>query len=81
MEVNGRWTVIGLTSWSYGCGKAEAPGIFTKLSEFMYMLDEDISMFCSICLVIFLSSSTISTATHRLTIIYQEVENSYLRHL
>ena len=59
MEVNGRWTVIGLGSWSYSCGKAGAPSIFTELSEFMFMLDEDIGMFCFIYPIIFLSSSAI----------------------
>ena len=75
MEVNGRWTAIGLGSWTYSCGKAGAPGIFTKLSEFKFMLDEDIGMFCIICLVIFLSSSAISTATHRLAYVYPEIEH------
>ena len=75
MEVNGRWTVIGLGSWTYSCGKAGASGIFTKLSEFKFMLDEGIGMFCIICLVIFLSSSVISTAAHRLVHIYQEIEH------
>ena len=70
MEVNGRWTAIGLGSWTYSCGKAGAPGIFTKLSEFKFMLDEDIGMFCIICLLIFLSSFPISTAAHRLAHVY-----------
>ena len=53
MEVNGRWTVIGLSSWGYSCGKVGAPGVFTKLSEFIFMLDKDIGMFC--CLFFFVS--------------------------
>ena len=76
-EVNGRWTAIGLSSWTYSCGKAAAPSIFTKLSEFMFMLDEDTGMFCFICLVIFLSFSTISTVAHRLAHVNQKIEKSH----
>ena len=40
-EVDGRWTVIGLTSWGYSCGKASAPAMFAKVSSFVYMLEHD----------------------------------------
>ena len=40
-EVDGRWTVIGLTSWGYSCAKASAPAMFAKVSSFVYMLDQE----------------------------------------
>ena len=33
-EVRGRQSVLGLTSWGYGCGNKESPGIYTRVSEF-----------------------------------------------
>ena len=53
MEVNGRWVVIGLGSWSYSCGKAEASAMFTKVSEFMYMIAQDLGMFSFVSVDIF----------------------------
>ena len=43
-KVEGRWTVIGLTSWSYSCAKKDSPGVFSKVSSFVYMLKQDIGL-------------------------------------
>ena len=43
-KVDGRWTVIGLTSWGYSCAKEDSPGIFSKVSSFVYMLKQDIGL-------------------------------------
>ena len=43
-EVDGRWTVIGLTSWGYSCAKKDSPGVFSKVSSFVYMLKQDIGL-------------------------------------
>ena len=34
-EVNGKWTLVGVTSWEYGCGEREGVGIYTKITNFL----------------------------------------------
>ena len=43
-KVDGRWTVIGLTSWSFSCAKKDSPSTFSKVSSFVYMLKQDIGL-------------------------------------
>ena len=31
---DGRFILVGITSWGYGCGNKESPGIYTRVSEF-----------------------------------------------
>ncbi|KAM5255252.1 LOW QUALITY PROTEIN: neurotrypsin [Ctenodactylus gundi] len=31
----GRWVVYGVTSWGYGCGAKDSPGVYTKVSAFV----------------------------------------------
>uniref|UniRef100_A0A7M4E962 Peptidase S1 domain-containing protein n=1 Tax=Crocodylus porosus TaxID=8502 RepID=A0A7M4E962_CROPO len=32
---NGRWVILGITSWGYRCGRKDSPGIYTKVSKFV----------------------------------------------
>lgn len=29
------WVVYGVTSWGYGCGVKDSPGVYTKVSAFV----------------------------------------------
>lgn len=29
------WVVYGVTSWGYGCGVKDSPGVYTKVSSFV----------------------------------------------
>ncbi|XP_053317413.1 neurotrypsin [Spea bombifrons] len=31
----GTWSVFGVTSWGYGCGVKDSPGVYTKVSSFI----------------------------------------------
>lgn len=32
---NAQWVILGITSWGYGCGQKDSPGVYTKVSKFV----------------------------------------------
>lgn len=34
-RAGGSWVVYGVTSWGYGCGMKDSPGVYTKVSSFI----------------------------------------------
>ena len=51
-EVNGKWTLIGVTSWGHGCGDINSPGAYTKVTSFITWIENNkwsiysFSIFC-----------------------------------
>jgi secreted trypsin-like serine protease len=37
------WHIAGITSYGYGCAKAENPGVYTRVSMFIDWIDEHIN--------------------------------------
>ena len=40
-EVNGKWTLVGITSWGDGCGDPNSPGVYTKVSNYITWIDNN----------------------------------------
>ena len=39
VAVENKWTLIGVTSWGKGCGVANQPGVYTKVINFINIIN------------------------------------------
>jgi len=38
--IQGSYKLVGVVSWGYGCGKADNPGVFTRIQPFLNWINE-----------------------------------------
>jgi len=39
VAVENKWTLIGVTSWGKGCGVAKQPGVYTKINNYIHIIN------------------------------------------
>lgn len=40
-EIDGRWTILGITSFGVGCAREEFPGVYTRVDNFLSWINEN----------------------------------------
>ena len=43
-EDDGYYTLTGLVSWGFGCGRKDVPGVYVKISSFIGWINQIISV-------------------------------------
>ena len=39
-DPDGRWTIVGLTSYGFGCARPNMPGVYARITSFLPMIEK-----------------------------------------